>query len=185
MSRSRGWRQPRPGSTSPTQGSTHPQRGWSARKRWREGHRVQPGQALMALVPLDDLWVVANFTETQLTNVRVGQPVRIKADVYPGYMYNGKQGRLIEMTVAKSEGLGEEALRRLPVSMWDGTALGGKGCYLKRSRNRRSTISPIPSSSSANFRSISRASCVSVVPPPPLPPRRDWTIFTSSRASMA
>lgn len=54
------------------------------------GHRIQPGQALMALVPLDDLWVVANYKETQLTNVRVGQPVKIKADVYPGYTYQGK-----------------------------------------------------------------------------------------------
>ncbi|NIN64727.1 MAG: HlyD family efflux transporter periplasmic adaptor subunit, partial [Anaerolineae bacterium] len=59
-------------------------------KTVEQGHRVQPGQALMALVPLDHLWIVANFKETQLTNVRTGQPVKIKADIYPGHIYEGE-----------------------------------------------------------------------------------------------
>jgi len=68
---------------------TAPVAGMVSEKTVEVGHRVQPGQTLMAVVPLNDLWVVANFKETQLTNVRVGQPVKIKADVYPGHTYHG------------------------------------------------------------------------------------------------
>jgi membrane fusion protein (multidrug efflux system) len=41
---------------------------------------VQPGEQLLAVVALDDLWVTANFKETQLRRLRIGQPVRIKVD---------------------------------------------------------------------------------------------------------
>jgi membrane fusion protein, multidrug efflux system len=51
------------------------------------GQNIQPGQALMNLIPLDDLWITANFKETQLRRVRPGQPVEIKVDV------NGKKYR--------------------------------------------------------------------------------------------
>ncbi|HEY1586693.1 MAG TPA: HlyD family efflux transporter periplasmic adaptor subunit, partial [Polyangia bacterium] len=44
------------------------------------GQRVQPGEALVAVVALDDLWVTANFKETQLEHLRIGQSVRIKVD---------------------------------------------------------------------------------------------------------
>ncbi|MCU1276539.1 MAG: secretion protein HlyD family protein [bacterium] len=44
------------------------------------GQRVQPGESLLAVVDLDDLWVTANFKETQLRELRVGQPVRITVD---------------------------------------------------------------------------------------------------------
>ncbi len=44
------------------------------------GQRVQPGEALVAVVALDDLWVTANFKETQLRHLRVGQSVRVKVD---------------------------------------------------------------------------------------------------------
>lgn len=46
------------------------------------GARVQPGEQLMALVDVDDLWVTANFKETQLHQLRVGQKVRIKIDAF-------------------------------------------------------------------------------------------------------
>jgi len=46
------------------------------------GQRVAPGTPLMAVVPLDSLWIDANFRETQLADLRVGQPVAIKADIY-------------------------------------------------------------------------------------------------------
>ncbi len=61
-----------------------------AQKNIQVGDRVQPGQALMAVVPLQEIYVEANFKETQLTGVRLGQPARIKADVYPGYSYQGR-----------------------------------------------------------------------------------------------
>jgi membrane fusion protein (multidrug efflux system) len=46
------------------------------------GQIVQPGQALMILVPLRDVWVTANFKETQLKNVHVGQKAEMKVDMY-------------------------------------------------------------------------------------------------------
>lgn len=52
------------------------------------GNYVQPGQALMALVPRD-LWVVANFKETQLTHMRPGQPVELIVDIYPDRKFQG------------------------------------------------------------------------------------------------
>jgi membrane fusion protein, multidrug efflux system len=53
------------------------------------GHRVQVGEPLMAVVPLKHLYVTANFKETQLTDVRVGQHATVEADIYPGYTYQG------------------------------------------------------------------------------------------------
>jgi membrane fusion protein (multidrug efflux system) len=48
------------------------------------GQRVQPGAALMAVVPLHQVWVDANFKETQLTQMRIGQTVDVTSDVYGG-----------------------------------------------------------------------------------------------------
>ena len=52
------------------------------RKTVEPGQTVQPGQSLMALVPLENIWVVANFKENQLHNMRVGQPVSIHVDTF-------------------------------------------------------------------------------------------------------
>lgn len=52
------------------------------------GSYVAPGQQLMAIVP-DDMWVTANFKETQLQHMRRGQPVRIRLDAYPGIYFPG------------------------------------------------------------------------------------------------
>lgn len=48
------------------------------------GEQVQPGLALMAIVPLDRVWIEANFKESQLGSIHVGQPVIMHADVYGG-----------------------------------------------------------------------------------------------------
>jgi len=54
------------------------------------GQRVAAGAPLMGLVPLDDVWVDANFKEVQLRNMRVGQPVTLHADLYGGHVeYRG------------------------------------------------------------------------------------------------
>jgi membrane fusion protein, multidrug efflux system len=53
-----------------------------------KGDYVQPGQAMMALVP-EDVWVVANFKETALGSLRVGQPVTITVDAYPSKTFHG------------------------------------------------------------------------------------------------
>jgi membrane fusion protein (multidrug efflux system) len=59
------------------------------RKTVELGHRVQPGQGLMVIVPLDDIWVTANFKETQLQRMRPGQVARIHVDAL-GRDFNGK-----------------------------------------------------------------------------------------------
>ncbi|WP_264711620.1 HlyD family secretion protein [Limobrevibacterium gyesilva] len=55
----------------------------------RVGQFVQAGTQLMAVVPLDAVYVVANYKETQLTNVHPGQPVTLSVDTYPGMTLSG------------------------------------------------------------------------------------------------
>jgi membrane fusion protein (multidrug efflux system) len=64
--------------------------GFIAQKSVQVGDRIQPGLALMAVVPLQQIYVEANFKETDLTHVRLGQPTVIEADIYPDYVYHGK-----------------------------------------------------------------------------------------------
>lgn len=59
-----------------------PVTGYVAKRTVQLGQRVQPGTALMAVIPLDQLWIDANFKETQLGNMRIGQPVEIESDLY-------------------------------------------------------------------------------------------------------
>lgn len=56
--------------------------GYVAKRSVQLGQRVQPGGPLMAVIPLEQVWVDANFKETQLHNMRLGQPVKLTADVY-------------------------------------------------------------------------------------------------------
>ncbi len=58
------------------------------KKNINPGQNVAVGQQMMAIVPLDDLWVTANFKETQLKEMRVGQKVKLSVDAY-GRDYNG------------------------------------------------------------------------------------------------
>ncbi|HEY2107907.1 MAG TPA: HlyD family secretion protein [Candidatus Binataceae bacterium] len=66
-----------------------PVSGVITRKSVHIGHRVQAGEPLMTIVPLDSLYVTANFKETQLTYVRVGQKAEIIADIYPDFAFKG------------------------------------------------------------------------------------------------
>ncbi|WLG94135.1 HlyD family efflux transporter periplasmic adaptor subunit [Pseudomonas sp. FP198] len=59
-----------------------PVTGYVAKRTVQLGQRVQPGTALMAVIPLDQLWIDANFKETQLRDMRIGQPVDIETDLY-------------------------------------------------------------------------------------------------------
>ncbi len=63
--------------------------GYIAQSRIQIGDRVQPGQALFAIVPLDDVYVEANLKETQLEDVRMGQKVEMRADIYPDHVFRG------------------------------------------------------------------------------------------------
>jgi len=67
---------------------TAPEAGIITRKSVEPGNYVKTGQQLMAIVPTE-MWVVANFKETQLKELRVGQPVRIYIDAYPNRVFNG------------------------------------------------------------------------------------------------
>ncbi len=68
-----------------------PVTGVVARRSVQVGQRVAPGTPLMAVVPLDDVWVDANFKEVQLEDMRVGQPVEVRADIYGrSVKYHGK-----------------------------------------------------------------------------------------------
>ncbi|GJH10476.1 HlyD family efflux transporter periplasmic adaptor subunit [Caballeronia sp. EK] len=59
-----------------------PVTGYVARRSVQVGQRVAPGTPLMAIVPLDGVWVDANFKEVQLAHMRIGQPVTLTADAY-------------------------------------------------------------------------------------------------------
>ncbi|GAB6887678.1 multidrug efflux MFS transporter adaptor subunit VceA [Desulfothermus okinawensis JCM 13304] len=63
--------------------------GYVAGSKLQRGNRVLPGQVLMVIVPLDKVYVEANFKETQLANVRIGQRAEIEADMYPDVVFRG------------------------------------------------------------------------------------------------
>jgi membrane fusion protein (multidrug efflux system) len=69
---------------------TSPVNGVVAQHNVQIGQQVAPGTPLMAVVPLDRVWVDANFKEGQLEDMRVGQPVTVSADIYGGSVtYHG------------------------------------------------------------------------------------------------
>ena len=68
-----------------------PVSGYVGKRNVQLGQRVAPGAPLMTVVPLDQLWVDANFKENQLRHIRVGQPVKLVADLYGGkVVYDGQ-----------------------------------------------------------------------------------------------
>jgi len=80
---------------------TTPANGQVAKKNVQPGQYVAPGQQLIGIVGSKELWVVANFKETQLENIRPGQPVTIKVDAYPDKEFKGKVESLSSGTGAK------------------------------------------------------------------------------------
>ena len=77
-----------------------PVSGVISKKTVEMGQIIQPGQPLMAVVPLDDIWVTANFKENELRDIRPGQPVNIKVDAY-GRDYKGKVDSIAAATGAR------------------------------------------------------------------------------------
>ena len=68
-----------------------PVSGYVAKRAVQVGQRIAPGTPLMAVISLDDVWVDANFKEGQLKQMRVGQPVKLTADLYGDKLeYHGK-----------------------------------------------------------------------------------------------
>ncbi|GAB2570264.1 efflux RND transporter periplasmic adaptor subunit [Dyella jejuensis] len=68
-----------------------PVTGYVAQRSVQLGASITPGQQLMTIVPLHNLWIDANFKENQLRHIRIGQPVKITTDLYGGGVdYHGK-----------------------------------------------------------------------------------------------
>ena len=78
-----------------------PIKGVVSRKTVEMGQVVQAGQPLMALIPLENVWVTANFKETQLTNMRPGQAAIIKVDAYGGREFKGHVDSIAAATGAR------------------------------------------------------------------------------------
>lgn len=64
--------------------------GMTGRKEIHEGQLVQPGQTMVEIVDNSDLWVIANFRETQMPHIRPGAQVKVTADAVPGISFSGK-----------------------------------------------------------------------------------------------
>jgi membrane fusion protein (multidrug efflux system) len=99
------------------------------------GQVVQMGQPLLAIVPLQDVWVVANFKETQLARLRPGMKARVEVDGYPDKTYHGTIESMSAGTGARFSLLPPEnatgnwvkVVQRVPVRIHlDGKALDGK-----------------------------------------------------------
>src|SRR5579864_1691511 len=99
-----------------------PVSGVIGRKTVELGQRIQPGQSLLAIVPVDDIWVTADFKETQLKYMRPGQPVNIHVDTfgrdYRGTVENlpGAAGTLFSLLPPENaSGNFVKVVQRLPV----------------------------------------------------------------------
>jgi membrane fusion protein (multidrug efflux system) len=64
--------------------------GYVNRRSVNPGNQVQAGQILMAVRPLHEVWIDANFKENQIANLRIGQAVDIFVDAYPGRVFHGR-----------------------------------------------------------------------------------------------
>lgn len=77
-----------------------PADGRVTKKNVEAGNQIDAGRPLLAIVSLQDIWVVANYKETQLKNIHAGQPARIKVDTYPGKIFDGKVDSIMAGTGA-------------------------------------------------------------------------------------
>lgn len=75
--------------------------GVTSRRPIQEGQFIQPGQTLLSLVEYGNVWVIANYKETQTANIREGMPVSIKVDAVPGVEYYGVVESLSNATGAQ------------------------------------------------------------------------------------
>lgn len=79
---------------------TAPCDGYTSRKDVQPGQLVQPGQTLLDMVDSGEIWITANYKETQIHHIMPGAKVRIKIDAIPGVKFNGEVESLSEATGA-------------------------------------------------------------------------------------
>lgn len=77
-----------------------PSDGYVTKRSVEVGNLIREGQPLLAVVPLQDVWIVANYKETQLEKIRPGQRVKIKVDTYPGKVFWGRVDSIMAGTGA-------------------------------------------------------------------------------------
>lgn len=105
---------------------TAPVSGAVAMKSVDVGQVIQPGTPLLAIVRTDSLYVDANFKETQIGEIRVGQPVQIHVDAYPDIQFHGHVGSFQPGAGAvfsllppeNATGNFVKVVRRVPVRIW-------------------------------------------------------------------
>jgi membrane fusion protein (multidrug efflux system) len=104
---------------------TSPYSGYTGRKTILEGQQVQAGQPLVSVVNTNDKWVIANFKETQVQGMYVGQPVQIEADAIADKIFHGKIEAISASTGSKfsllpadnSTGNFVKIIQRVPVKI--------------------------------------------------------------------
>jgi len=74
--------------------------GYVTKKSVEIGNQITAGQPLMAIIGLKDIWLTANYKETQLKKVKPGQRVLIKVDTYPGKVFTGRVDSIMAGTGA-------------------------------------------------------------------------------------
>ncbi len=74
--------------------------GWTSHKEIQVGQLIQPGQTLLDIVDSDDIWVNANYKETQLANIAPGSKVNIEVDAIPGVEFKGEVQAISKATGA-------------------------------------------------------------------------------------
>ena len=80
---------------------TAPDGGIISRRSVEAGQSVQIGQPLLSIVPLDSIWAVANLKETDIGDIRIGDPVDVEVDAYPGHHFSGRVESISPATGAK------------------------------------------------------------------------------------
>jgi len=79
---------------------TAPCDGYASRKKIQVGQLIQPGQTLLDVVDASDVWITANYKETQMKHINIGSEVEIKVDAIPGETFTGKVVALSSATGA-------------------------------------------------------------------------------------
>jgi membrane fusion protein (multidrug efflux system) len=110
---------------------TAPMDGIIAKKSVEVGQLVQPGQPVMTVVPLNDVWVTANLKETQTRDLHPGDPVEVEVDAYPGHTFQGRLESISPATGARfsllppdnATGNYTKVVQRIPVRI----RFGGRG----------------------------------------------------------